>query len=144
VKIILCDKFIESFFQIILILLIVLVVSGCKIQEVSGMWTNKQILIDGNSNEWKGFPWTFFPEQKISLSVCNDSDFVYFMFRTSDIKLVQTIKTTGITLFLNSDGKKKKDFFIRYKGGPSRKQLLAISRRLGNQSNERWMTGEKK
>lgn len=98
---------------------------------VPGGWIVGPVSIDGRVDDWDDFRGINLTEQQVSMSIRNDSTFLYLLFRTRDVRWVRTIKMSGLTIYCNEKGKTKKDFFIRYKGGPSREEMAA----LGGPSN---------
>ena len=114
-------RYILPIFTLIVVLLINL---ACKSQKIPGNWTDSEIVVDGKIDDWSKIPVMFFEEQGAALSFCNDSSSLYIQFRTSDSKWIRTIKMSGITLYFDTSGKENKDFYVRYKGGPSMKDLM--------------------
>jgi len=102
----------------------VVFVTGCNMQEVPSSWNTNNIKIDGRINDWEGASGTFFSDQNASVLILNDQENMYILFRTSDAQWAQTIKMTGLTLYFNGKGKKKKDSYICFKGGPDMKDLM--------------------
>ncbi len=86
-------------------------------------WTTQAVRVDGKSDEWSGAASAFFEDQSAVVMASSDSAFLYILFRTNDIKSVRAIKGTGITLFLDAKAGKKKDFSLKFRGGPSMEQL---------------------
>jgi hypothetical protein len=89
------------------------------------------IKVDGRYDDWRDLPSTFLEEQKAVVAISNDNQNLYLMFRTNDPRWVRTISRSGLTIYVDPKGGKKKDFFVRFKGGPSREQLLALVGRGG-------------
>lgn len=87
------------------------------------LWMNTPVHIDGKSDEWNGTASALFEDKNAVIMVCSDSAFVYVLFRTNDIKSVRAIKSGGLTLFLDPKAGKKKDFSLRFHGGPPMEQL---------------------
>jgi hypothetical protein len=110
------------------VILILTPASDAKTTEIVSAWDSLHISVDGKSLDWPDNPGAFFPEQNASLAACNDGNFLYLIFRTTDARWCRAIKATGITFYIDTEGGKKKDFFIKFKGGPSREQLMSFSR----------------
>ena len=107
-----------------------LAITGCKkTLEVTTKWADTPIKVDGRTGDWKDAPGILLAEQNASLTISNDEDFLYILFKTRDSRWVRTIKTSGLTLYLNSENKKKKDFFIRLKGGVPHDLIVAMDDR---------------
>lgn len=70
---------------------------------------------------------------KMFYSVSEDSTYVYINVRTSEEKTIKSIIRTGLTVYFDLKGKKKKDVFIRYpyvdrSGGSKNKQKSGSGR----------------
>lgn len=96
---------------------------GCKTQEVSSHWSAQPVQVDGQMTDWAGIPTTYFEDSAVQLGLCNDSDRLYVIFRYNNQTWARLIRMGGLTLWLNNSGKKKKDFGIRYTGGPSLSEM---------------------
>lgn len=101
--------------------------SDAKTHKVTTSWVDHEFSIDGNMKEWFEIESNYLSEQEASVSLCNDENFLYILFKTREAKWARTIKLTGLNLYINKDGKNKKDFFIRFKGGPNAAQLRAMA-----------------
>ncbi|MBL7073834.1 hypothetical protein ISS37_01160 [candidate division KSB1 bacterium] len=100
-----------------------ILLAGCKSQEVQTHWSAEPVLVDGKMPEWEGVPTTYFEDSGVLLGLCNDSENLYVLFRFNDPKWARAIRMGGLTLWLDNSGKKKKDFGIRYTGGPPLLQM---------------------
>ena len=103
------------------------VASVAKTHKVTTSWVDHEFSIDGNMKEWFDVESKYLSDQQASVSLCNDGTFLYILFKTREAKWARTIKMTGLNLYINKDGKNKKDFFIRFKGGPNYDQLKAMA-----------------
>jgi hypothetical protein len=92
---------------------------NCKGTEVQTNWSTTQVKIDGETNDWANTPMVYFEESGVQLGLRNDSENLYILFRFSNQAWARAIHRGGLTLWLDNSGKKKKDFGIRYAGGPS-------------------------
>ena len=109
----------------ILAMLLLVAVSGCKTVEMRSVWRQTPIKIDGKMGDWSGTTSTYFEDQDAIVSFCNDHDYLYIQFRTRSDQWARTIKMTGLTLYIDAEGKKGKNFFIKYRGGPKMEPLRA-------------------
>ena len=114
----------QYIYFILAISLVLLIGLACKSQKIPGNWTESEIRIDGKIDDWLDVPVMYFEEEGAAISFCNDSTWLNIQFRTKDPKWIRTIKMTGITLYFDTEGKQNKNFFIKYKGGPSMKDLM--------------------
>ncbi|MCJ7509067.1 MAG: hypothetical protein MUO85_10145 [candidate division Zixibacteria bacterium] len=110
----------------------VLVLAGtgnCKTREVSSYWTAEPIRVDGKRTDWsEDMPVNYFEEEGAVLALSNDSENLYILFCFKDPKWVRAIRMTGLKLWLDAKGKEKKDFGLRYNGGPSLSEMQAARR----------------
>ena len=101
--------------------------ADAKTHNVTTSWVDHEFRIDGNMKEWFEIESNYLSEQEASVSLCNDENFLYILFKTREAKWARAIKMTGLNLYINKNGKNKKDFFIRFKGGPNSAQLRAMA-----------------
>ena len=101
--------------------------SAAKTHKVTSSWVDHEFSIDGNMKEWFKVESKYLSDQEASVSICNDEKFLYILFKTREAKWARAIKMTGLNLYINKNGKNKKDFFIRFKGGPNSAQLKAMA-----------------
>lgn len=104
----------------ITVLILMLFVSGCKNIELPGTWTANPINIDGNIGDWNDKPTTYFEEQDMITSVCNNSSFLYIHLRTRDFMTASLIRRTGLKIYVDKNGKKERNFFVKINDGPNR------------------------
>ena len=121
------NNFIKNLLVAIFSIAILSVASDAKTHKVTTSWVDHEFSIDGNMKEWFEIESNYLSEQEASVSLCNDENFLYILFKTREAKWARAIKLTGLNLYINKDGKNKKDFFIRFKGGPNNAQLRAMA-----------------
>ena len=92
--------------------------AGCKSQEVQTNWAAEPVKVDGEMAEWTGGSTVYFEDIGVQLGLQNDSQNLYLLFRFSNQAWAHAVRMGGVTLWLDNSGKKKKDFGIRYTGGP--------------------------
>jgi len=95
-----------------------ILMTGCKTQEVQCNWSATPIRIDGKIADWADMPAAYFEEEGAALGICNDSNHFYINLRTKDATQARMVRITGLTIYLDAEGKRGKDFFIRFRGGP--------------------------
>lgn len=109
---------------LLLTTLVGVILAGCKTPEIRSCWAVSPVEIDGDMTDWLDRPTTFFEEESVVLGICNDSEKLYIHFRTRDPKWARIIKATGLTLYLDPDGKRSQDFSLRFNAGPiDRRQM---------------------
>lgn len=99
---------------------------GCNTQEVQTQWSTGSVKVDGEITEWGDMPTNYFEDIGVQLGLCNDAGNLYILFRFNNSQWARAIGTGGLTLWLDNSGKKKKDFGIRYTGGPSLPDLQKL------------------
>ncbi|UCB53371.1 MAG: hypothetical protein JSV10_04650 [Candidatus Zixiibacteriota bacterium] len=97
--------------------------AGCKTQEVQTNWSAEPVKVDGEMTEWTGGSTVYFEDIGVQLGIRNDDQDLYLLFRFSNQAWARAIRMGGVTLWLDNSGKKKKDFGIRYAGGPRLSEL---------------------
>jgi hypothetical protein len=107
----------------ILIISALIMTVSCKTEEVPGQWVPKDMTIDGKMTEWDSMPGLYFEESRTLMEFCNDSENLYVMVRFSNPMWVQTIRMSGLTLWLDAEGKKNKTVGIRYNGAPGPEEM---------------------
>jgi hypothetical protein len=116
------------------IILATVAVSGCKksSDDVVVHWRSAPITIDGTFDDWNQVPTSHMHEDQAGLKMVSDDEFLYIQYVTSDMPWIRTIKMTGLTLYVNGDQSKEKNFFIRYRNGPTVQELLDIREATGD------------
>lgn len=106
------------FLLIFVSLIIIILTAGCKELIVSSHWISQPVTIDGQIDDWGDLPVSYFKDQDAVVAVCNDSSRLYLQFRTKNADWARTIKMSGLTVYVDNQGKKNKDFYLKFTGGP--------------------------
>ena len=114
--------------SIIPVLFLFLFITGCKSFKLDSTFSAQPIEINGNYSDWEKIPALYFEEQNILLAVCNDTNNLYLAFRFRDPKWLMAINRTGLTIWLDSTGKKKEQFGVKYSGGPNPQDNIGFQR----------------
>jgi hypothetical protein len=96
---------------------------SCKNTEVQSQWSAEPVKVDGEMTEWPSGSTVYFEDSGVQLGLRNDSENLYVLFRFGNQAWARAIRRGGLTLWLDNSGKKKKDFGIRYAGGPSPSEM---------------------
>jgi hypothetical protein len=104
-------------------LLVIILIVGCKSLEVESHWAKRPFIADGEIDDWANLSNTYFEESRVSLGLSHDTANLYILFRFQDPQWAQAIRTNGLTLWINTKGKRNKDLGMRYVGGPSVDEL---------------------
>lgn len=109
-----------------------------KEETVASSWVITPLDIDGSSDEWKDA--AFHHEKKVNVSYAfrNDEKNLYIAFIFEDPSYLSTIKDTGMTIWINLEGKKKKHYGINFikKQVPADTFLALIEQQRGPLSEE--------
>jgi hypothetical protein len=97
--------------------------AGCKTQEVQTNWSAEPVNVDVEMTEWTGGSTVYFEDIGVQLGLRDDNQDLYLLFRFSNQTWVRAIRRSGVTVWLDTSGKKKKNFRIRYAGGPPLSEL---------------------
>lgn len=101
----------------------IFLLAGCNNQTVQSYWSAEPVQIDGQMTEWTGKPTSYLEKSGVQLGLRNDSENLYVLFRFSNQEWARLIRMGGVTLWLDNSGKEKKDFGLRYTGGPSLSEM---------------------
>ncbi len=85
-----------------------------KDKSVESIWASSPLRIDGLVSDWKGDPFHLEKKVKVEYAFRNDSDTLYVFFKFNDLKYLSSIETTGMTLWIDTKGKKKKDLGVKF------------------------------
>ena len=97
-----------------LMILTLSLVGLSKEKKVASNWTPGPLNIDGSSVEWGSD--VLNTEKKVSVEYAfrNDAENLFVLFIFKDPKYLSTINTSGMTLWFNTEGKKKKKYGITF------------------------------
>ena len=95
-----------------------ILLASCNTRELKTQWSTGSVKVDGEITEWGDISTSYFEESGVQLGLCNDAEKLYVLFRFNDPQWARAIRRGGVTLWMDNSGKKKKDFGIRYTGGP--------------------------
>jgi len=86
-----------------------------KDKVVQSQWTASAPNIDGSNSDWEGGTLTLYKKTQVDYAFRNDAENLYVIFIFNDPRqFMSTIQQSGITLWLNTDGKKKKNYGIKF------------------------------
>jgi len=85
-----------------------------KDNRVESRWIDTAVTIDGSNNEWKGDTLTYEKKVSVDYALRNDSENLYVLFIFKNPKFMSSINKTGMILWFNTEGKKKKKYGIRF------------------------------
>jgi uncharacterized membrane protein YgcG len=123
--------------KISLLLLIVFGITlavGCKNMKITSQWKPENLKVDGNGSDWEAIPLAMSDKINGVMGIVNDVENQYIILKLSDQRMVRRIQMMGLTIWINSNGKKKKEFGIRYTGSELLAQSLRPQRDFENQT----------
>lgn len=83
-------------------------------KKVEAAWTPAPITLDASEAEWQDVAYGEEGRFGVNYAFKNDSKYLYVLFRFNDPRYLSTIQFGGMTMFLDGQGNKKKDYFIRF------------------------------
>lgn len=98
-----------------LVILAVCIAGFSKEKVVKSMWAGSSLSIDGLDGDWAGDTLNFEKKVEVDYAFRNDADNLYVLFIFKDPAYQSTIKDTGMTLWINTEGKKKKKYGIHFR-----------------------------
>jgi len=107
----------KIFARTLLLSLVVLAVCFAGFSEekaVESIWVGSSLSIDGLDDDWAGDTLNFEKKFEVDYAFRNDADNLYVLFVFKDPVYQSTIKDTGMTLWINTEGKKKKKYGIHF------------------------------
>jgi len=108
---------IKSFMQILSLLFLIIsitAISYAKEAPVSSTWADTPMKIDGLDNDWAECPLAFQKKMQVEYAFKNDAEYLYVLFKFKNLGYLSSINYTGMTLWLNTEGKKKKYYGIKF------------------------------
>ncbi len=78
-------------------------------------WEIAAVKFTSFNNDWIGEALNFKKNVKVNYAFKNDAENIYVLFIFKDSKYMSSIKNTGMTIWFNKEGKKKKKYGIRFK-----------------------------
>ena len=125
-------KRIFTHISLVIFMVVIATIGFPKEKLVESKWAAQLPMIDGLDDDWSGDVMTSEKKVKVDYAVRNDAQNMYVLFIFKDLKYMSTINATGITLYYNTEGKKKKDHafhFIKRKVTPD--ELIAYLEKRG-------------
>lgn len=89
-------------------------VSQAADKEVKSFWASSPLKIDGSFADWSGTPMKFEESVMVDYSFLNDANNLYVLFIFKDKKFLSSIGQTGMTIWINNEGKKKEKYGIKF------------------------------
>lgn len=85
-----------------------------KEKEFMSCWAAAPVKIDGSFVDWAEVSLVYEKKVKVDYAFKNDAENLYVLFMFKDPKYLSSISSTGMMLWFNSEGKKKKNYGIKF------------------------------
>jgi len=92
---------------------LILWTAGCGEVELNSSWKDREIVVDGYSDDWLDTLY-YFEEDNVSVGFFNDSDYLYVCLLAEDFMLQDQVVRQGFTLWFDAAGGKEKRFGIKF------------------------------
>lgn len=126
-------KRILTHISLVILMLVITTTGFSKEKFVQSKWTAQPPKIDGLDEDWSEVVLTSEKKVKVDYAVRNDAQNMYVLFIFKDPKFLSTINATGITLYFNMEGKKKKDYGLHFiKKQVTPEELIAYLEKQGD------------
>jgi hypothetical protein len=95
--------------------------NGCATLQVTSTWAKEENAVSNENSDSIEPDWTPLDKNNAVVAVSNDSEYLHLRVRFSarDNNWVRSCAMTGLTVWLNANGRKKKDFGITIASGPT-------------------------
>ncbi len=103
-----------AYISLVLLVLFSATAGFPKEEIIESKWTAQPPRIDGLNDDWSEDVLTSEKGVKVDYAVRNDAQNLYVLFVFKDPKSLSSIDATGITLYFNREGKKKKDHGVHF------------------------------
>ena len=108
----------KIFARTLLLLFVVLAVCFAGFSEektIASIWRASPLSIDGADDDWAGDTLSFEKKFEVDYAFQNDAENLYVLFVFKDPVYLSTINDTGMTFWINTEGKNKKKYGITFK-----------------------------
>ena len=80
---------------------------------VQSLWTDTPIKLDAVADDWASVSMNKNKSTKVNYAFKNDGNFLYVYFTFTDMKYVSSLRQTGMSVWINVDGRKKRKFGLK-------------------------------
>jgi hypothetical protein len=113
--------------------------SAAEEPQATSQWLSSPLNIDGETDDWADV--TLFKQEKMGIDLCfkNNDDTLFLLFKYNDRKFMSSVTQTGLTIWFNTEGKKKKLFGIlfRQQSVPAQNYIAFLERQGQTLSDEK-------
>ena len=111
-----------NFRHLLILFILSFLVTGCSDQKINSHWSNGNIKIDGNQEDW-GNTINFLKDENVGVGVQNDSDNVYICLVTSNRAHIMRAIRNGFTIWIDPQNDNK-TYGIKYPVGMSNDMMF--------------------
>lgn len=104
----------SSFIGIVLMTVVLVATGFANDESVDSQWTAAPASIDGMNTEWGDIPMNKYKKAKVEYAFMNSQDDLFILYTFKDPKYLSSINWTGLTVWFSLQGKKDKNFGIRF------------------------------
>lgn len=107
----------KSFFKIFLLFFFMLAFSlqgFSKTEVITSNWVTSPLTIDGFNEDWENDALNFEKKVDVDFAFRNDAKNLYILFIFKDPKYLSSINATGMTIWFDTEGKKKKNYGLMF------------------------------
>lgn len=104
---------------LLLILFLAASFTSCKKNELVNQWKPENLAVDGDDADWENVQLFMVENFEGAFATVNDTEDQYVILKLNDQRTANKIQLMGLTVWINSDGKKKKSYGVRYTGSDS-------------------------
>jgi hypothetical protein len=104
----------RKFFAFALLIFVSVSVLSAKEKSVESVWASSPLKIDGLADDWENDSLLAEKKVKVEYAFRNDSDILYVYFKFNDAQFLSSIESTGMTLWIDTKGKKNKNLGVKF------------------------------
>jgi hypothetical protein len=97
--------------------------------EIISTWASPTMAGDDLRSDWPGATTILLDKQEVLIGVGNDSQHVFLRFGFKNREWARLIQLSGLTIWLDGEGSKGKDFKLTFTGGPSMTKIMDVAGR---------------
>lgn len=98
----------------VLMVFIFILPLGAGEEVIESSWAVRPLVIDASGEEWSDVALFSKESPAVDVGIRNDAGNLYLLFVIRDNAFLSTLEATGLTIFLDPRGKKKKDYGLRF------------------------------
>jgi hypothetical protein len=88
--------------------------SFSKEKTIASNWVAAPLSIDGSNEDWADVNFNFEKKVSVDYAFKNDAENLFVLFMFKDPKYLSSINATGMTIWFNTEGKKKQHYGLKF------------------------------